>query len=491
MNIKYFRFPLLTERINRFKNAHFSLAILLILICSCQSEKEQESNNDQRPVEFKESGGKVKLMTLDPGHFHASLVLKSMYPQVDSTVHVYAPEGPELRAYLDAIEDFNTREKNPTQWQLEVYSGPDFLEKMISEKPGNLMITAGNNQLKTRYIKETVDAGINVLADKPMAIDVEGFELLKEAFNSAQKNNALLYDVMTERHEITTILQREFSMIPEIFGELKQGSPEDPAITKESVHHFFKEVSGKPLKRPAWFFDVEQEGNGIVDVTTHLVDLVQWECFPEQIIDYKKDIEMINARRWTTELNRSQFNEVTLLNDYPDYLQKDIIKDSILEVYANGEINYKIKDIHAKVSVIWKYEAPEGTGDTHYSIMKGSKANLIIRQGEEQNFKPQLYIEPVDGVDLASFEKALTEAINNLQKSFPDIGLKMEENWIITIPAKTRAGHEAHFSQVTEKFLQYLAEGQLPEWEVPNMIAKYYTTTKALEFAKNDDKKLN
>jgi hypothetical protein len=28
-------------------------------------------------------------------------------------------------------------------------------------------------------------------------------------------------------------------------------------------------------------------------------------------------------------------------------------------------------------------------------------------------------------------------------------------------------------------------DGKLPEWEVPNMIAKYYTTTKALEIAKN------
>jgi hypothetical protein len=29
---------------------------------------------------------KVKLITLDPGHFHAALVQKSMYPQVDRTL---------------------------------------------------------------------------------------------------------------------------------------------------------------------------------------------------------------------------------------------------------------------------------------------------------------------------------------------------------------------------------------------------------------------
>ena len=35
-----------------------------------------------------------RFMTLDPGHFHAGLVQKEMYPDVSATVDVYAPEGP-------------------------------------------------------------------------------------------------------------------------------------------------------------------------------------------------------------------------------------------------------------------------------------------------------------------------------------------------------------------------------------------------------------
>jgi hypothetical protein len=34
-----------------------------------------------------------------------------------------------------------------------------------------------------------------------------------------------------------------------------------------------------------------------------------------------------------------------------------------------------------------------------------------------------------------------------------------------------------------ERFLKYLAQGNLPEWEIANMRAKYYTTIKALEMA--------
>ena len=51
------------------------------------------------------------------------------------------------------------------------------------------------------------------------------------------------------------------------------------------------------------------------------------------------------------------------------------------------------------------------------------------------------------------------------------------------VPGKYRIGHEAHFGQVTKRYLQYLVDGKLPDWEEPNMIAKYYTNTTALKMA--------
>ena len=42
----------------------------------------------------------VQLLTLDPGHFHAALVQKEMYPGVAPRVHVYAPLGPDLLPLL-------------------------------------------------------------------------------------------------------------------------------------------------------------------------------------------------------------------------------------------------------------------------------------------------------------------------------------------------------------------------------------------------------
>lgn len=434
----------------------------------------------------KDSMKEVRLITLEPGHFHAALVQKSMYADVDSTVHVYAPEGNELQSHMNLINQYNTDSTKPTNWNEVVYTGPDFFQKMLDEKAGNVVVLAGNNLKKTSYIDESIKAGFNVLADKPMAIDITGFEVLKNTFKTAADKDLLLYDIMTERNEITSMLQKEFSLIPEVFGTLEKGTPENPGITEESTHFFYKQVSGNVLTRPSWFFDVKQQGEGIVDVGTHLVDLVQWVGFPEQIIDYTKDIQLTSAKRWSTDLTLNQFNAITKLNGFPDFLQNNIVQDSLLQVYANGEINYKLKDVNAKVVIKWLFQAPEGTGDTHYSIMRGTKANLIIRQGAEEQFKPELYIEPVNGKDNA-YTEALSSKLKEVQSKYPGVELlETDKGWQVSIPASYKVGHEAHFGQVMEHFLDYMKNGNMPEWEIPNMIAKYYTTTAALELAKKE-----
>lgn len=455
------------------------MSMLFLLACNSTTSTTEAT---ELPEGFTGAPGEVKIITLDPGHFHAALVQKSMYEQVDSTVHVYAPEGPDAQDHLNRINNYNQREDAPTQWDEVVYQGDDFQEKMIHEQKGNVVVISGNNEAKTEYIHQSVEAGFNVLADKPMVITPEAFALLEASFKLAEENGVLLYDIMTERYEITTMLQKALSRIPSVFGELEKGTPENPAITKESVHHFFKYVSGNVLKRPPWFFDSKQQGEGLVDISTHLVDLIQWECFPEEIIRYPDDIEMITAKRWPTPMTEEQFKTVTHLGQIPDYIA---VEDGKVMPYSNGEMIYRVKGVCAKISVIWNYQAPEGTGDTHFSIMRGTKANLVIRQGEAENYQPTLYIEAV-GAD-SDLEKTMTAAFSNiLDKQYPGVTFEKIENgkWRVNIPEKYKVGHEAHFAQVTEKYLQYLVDGKLPDWEVPNMLAKYYTTTEALKMAR-------
>jgi hypothetical protein len=76
----------------------FSMCIAIFAaMASCSTQKTTE-------VETPSTGQKVRLINLAPGHFHAALVQKSMFDNVDSVVRVYAEEGPELQDYLQKID---------------------------------------------------------------------------------------------------------------------------------------------------------------------------------------------------------------------------------------------------------------------------------------------------------------------------------------------------------------------------------------------------
>jgi len=422
----------------------------------------------------------IQFIVLDPGHFHASLVQERMYPQVSPVVHVYAPEGPDLQDYLNRVRIFSSRSNNPTRWEEKLHTGPDFLEAMLREKAGNVVVIAGNNLRKTEYIDRAVRVGFHVFADKPMAITPAGFELLRETFERAADRRVLLYDMMTERFQVTSMLQRELARMPEIFGALEQGTPEDPGVVMESVHHIFKEVSGKTVKRPPWFFDVARQGEAVPDVGTHLVDLVQWECFPDQTLDWRKDVTVRNARRWPTTLTFEQFKRVTSLDRYPDFLLKDKGTNDTFNAFHNGEVNYTLRGVHVKVIARWDYQAPPGAGDTHYALLRGTRASLVIRQGPEQAHRATLYVEPRPAVSAADAERALRAAVAKLGAQWPGLDLKPAGTaWQIVVPEKAATPHEGTFARVTENYLRYVTAGKLPDWEVPNMLAKYYTTTEA------------
>ena len=218
-----------------------------------------------------------------------------------------------------------------------------------------------------------------------------------------------------------------------------------------------------------------------MDVSTHLVDLILWQVFPGESIDYAdaaNDIGIVSARKWTTPLTPSMFEQVTQQSSYPEYLLP-VVENSVLQVASNGEFVFKVRGVHGKVSVIWNFENPKG-GDTHYSIMRGTKADLVIRQQEAQNFRPTLYVVPSEDVDQDVFSQNLNEALQALSSQYQ--GLTAEETelgWEIIIPDTYREGHEDHFTRVAQQFLQSLETGVLPKWERTNLLTKYYITTQA------------
>src|SRR6187431_1427611 len=126
-------------KIKRIK-FQFLIMLSIIVVMSCQSDTKTSEGTSTA------NNKAVKLITLDPGHFHAALLQKSMYDDVDSVVYVYAPEGNDLKLHLDRINSYNSREGSPTSWKEVVYTGKDFFEKMIADKKGNVIVLSGNNE---------------------------------------------------------------------------------------------------------------------------------------------------------------------------------------------------------------------------------------------------------------------------------------------------------------------------------------------------------
>lgn len=428
----------------------------------------------------------VKLITLDPGHFHAALVQKRMYPGVSKTVNVYAPLGFDLTEHLNRIARFNMRTNDPTAWDVEVHTGADFFERMLRERPGNAVVISGRNRGKIDRIKACIEAGLNVLADKPWIISSQDLSKLEAALNASERKRIVAYDIMTERYEITTMLQRELINDSGIFGTIVAGTEQEPGVFMDGVHHLMKTVAGVPNLRPAWFFDVDQQGEGLADTGTHLVDLVQWMLFPEQAIDYRKDIRVIGAKRWATVIGKTQFQRVTAEPEFPAFLSANT-KDDRLNLFCNGWVSYTVRGVHAKVKVGWNYEADVGAGDTHFAVFRGSKARIEVRQGRDEKYRTELFVVPNTHENKDAVLAALKRKIETLQAKFPGLGVEeSREQMRVTISDRYRVGHEDHFAQVTDRFLEYLKNPRaMPAWEKANMLSKYYVTTKAVEMSRS------
>ncbi|MCE5249647.1 oxidoreductase [bacterium] len=469
--------------ISFFPHEHLILVAALVLVLTVvgcgQAKVEKKTEQEQ------EKDTLHRFMVIDPGHFHASLVFKrSSYEGISPLVGIYAPVGEDFVDHMSRVTPFNTRADDPAQWRYHVYLGQDYREAMFRERFGDIAILSGKNDEKINTIKACIDSGFNVLADKPWIIEPEKFAVLDAVLAEAEQKGLVAYDIMTERFEITSVMQRLLVNHEQVFGTVTAGTSDDPAVVKSSVHHLSKVVAGKQLKRPWWFFDTSVQGEGLVDITTHLVDIVFWTLYPDKPIDYKTDIEVVSAKHWPTVLTPTQYGTITANPQFPSQFKLD--DKGNYPYYCNGQANFTLKGVNVRVEVVWNYEAPPGSGDTHFSVIKGTRAHVIIRQGKEQNFLPEVYVEPAPGTDRTALGEALKAYITTLARdTYPGVSVVEEKNrWRIDIPQKYRVGHEAHFGQVTDRFLEFLGGTPQPAWERANMLAKYYVTTKALEMCR-------
>jgi len=212
---------------------------------------------------------------------------------------------------------------------------------------------------------------------------------------------------------------------------------------------------------------------------------VQWTLFPGRSVDYRSEIAVLAAQRWPTVIPESEFVRVTGGQQFGPALAPSL-KNGALEYFANTLVSYAVRGVHAKLNVIWDWEAPPGGGDTHFAFYRGTRARVEVRQTAADRYVPELFVVPASPALQAPVLAATRAAIATLAQTHPGIGVEERGTEIhITVPPALRDGHEAHFAQVAANFLRYVRDrGALPAWERPNMLAKYYVTTTGTELSR-------
>ena len=193
---------------------------------------------------------------------------------------------------------------------------------------------------------------------------------------------------------------------------------------------------------------------------------------------------MQQGRRWPTTLSREDFRRVTGESDFPDYLTAHT-RNGQLDNFCNTAVSYRLRGIQVRLNILWEYESAAGGGDTHLAVFRGTRARVEVRQGKEQNFRPELYVVPNEAAERDGVAAALRNRVVGLNGDYPGLGVADEgERLRVTVPDRYRVGHEAHFGEVARQFLHFLDHpATLPAWEKPNLLAKYFVTTEGVRLS--------
>jgi predicted dehydrogenase len=419
------------------------------------------------------------LAFLDPGHFHAALTLRERHPLVREEVFVYARPGAELEAFLGLVQAFNARAGRPTAWRPQVWRGADPLERLIADGRADAVVLAGRNDRKMAAIARLHAAGVHVLADKPW---VRGLEDLPHLDAATDGEGALVMDIMTSHHELTSILQHKLVALPEVFGAFRTDDPAQPAIAFDSIHTLYKRVNGAPLVRPLWYFDVRVQGDGLVDIPTHLADLAQW-LLGGGPFDFARDVRLESARLWSTPVPPERFTQITNAPAYPPEVAP-WVQDGTLELPSNGELRYRLRGVPVWLRSVWLLEQPAGGGDTKQVHLRGTRADVIVREGPETGYVAELSVHPHAGE--RGVEAALRAAVAGWQAELPGLAVVPETDGALRLdaPAALRTGHEAHFARELDAFLGHLQAGTRPAGLAADLRCKYTLLARASALAR-------
>ncbi len=134
----------------------------------------------------------------------------------------------------------------------------DFRELIENTKP-DIVAVANENDKKAEVCLVCLDYGADLIVDKPMALSIEDVASLKKKANASSRSILMLFSL---RGDPQCIKLHEI---------VHSGLIGDPVQIYGKMS-----VEMKAEKRPPWFLDSRRSGGPILDLSIHMVDLVEW-----------------------------------------------------------------------------------------------------------------------------------------------------------------------------------------------------------------------
>ncbi|MGL4420922.1 MAG: putative oxidoreductase C-terminal domain-containing protein [Gemmataceae bacterium] len=426
----------------------------------------------------------IRLMLVEPEHWHSILCQRVLLPGIRPRCYIYGTLNPMTVRHMAALEHYASTKITPTPWEPDYRLGPDPWARFLQEQPGNAVLLAGRNDTKLQQMGLCVQQALPVIADLPWILDLDDLPKLEQLYREADLREVPILDLAPARFDVVSLLQRSLVRDPAIFGQWSAGTIDNPALILENTYYFKKPLAGQMIYRPVWWFDVRISGDGLTEGGVPMADHALWLVAPETPIDYRRDIQVLDASRWPTVIGPDAFQELTQTRPYPENLHRHWIRSGAFQHYGNGTMTVAIRGVHTRITVLWDIEpASPGMPDDHACLARGTRS--IISATRSNSVETALEITPLQ--ETLSVHAAVARQCEQWQADIPGLTLQTERDRLrVIVPLNALRNYEVTLTQAMHEVVRQLQfPRSIPAYERSHQLAKHYIGLKATELARN------
>jgi hypothetical protein len=259
---------------------------------------------------------------------------------------------------------------------------------MLKERPGNVVVISGKNRSKLERVQKSLEAGLHVLVDKPWILEASELPALEKALATADQKGLVAYDIMTERFEVTTELQKE--LVND--RQLRQLDPRQPSRTRPCTWRASTTQEGgrrRAQHAPVWFFDTAEQARASTTSGRISSTWCSGRSTPSRRSTPRKDFQLVAAQRWPTMIPLSS-SARSPAADFPENIKRASRTTCSSTSPTAGDLQAARQ--RREALVIWDWEASHG--DTHYAFYQ---RHALADRGAarlEGALSPELYVVP-------------------------------------------------------------------------------------------------